>query len=81
MKIVTIQDAQANLLTLVEDAAKGHPFMIEVAGKVLVKILPADDRVPIIPLRLGFMTGSFPVPDDFDTLKNDDIESMFEGKK
>jgi hypothetical protein len=38
---------------------------------------PAEKKVN----RIGFMTGEFTVPDDFDTLFADEIEEMFYGKK
>jgi hypothetical protein len=39
--------------------------------------VPLD--APAAPRRLGFMEGQFTVPDDFDTMYQDEIEKMFYG--
>jgi antitoxin (DNA-binding transcriptional repressor) of toxin-antitoxin stability system len=38
MKTVDIQEAEANIDRLIEDAEKGKPFTISVDGKPLVKV-------------------------------------------
>ena len=49
--------------------------IIAKAGKPLVKVVPIDS--PAAPKRLGFMRGAFTVPDDFDTMGQEEIEAMF----
>jgi prevent-host-death family protein len=44
MKQVDIHDAKTNLSKLVDEAAKGAPFVIAKAGKPLVKVVPLDSR-------------------------------------
>jgi len=56
-------------------AANGEPFIIAKAGKPLVKVVPID--APTTPRRLGFMRGAFTVPDDFDTVGQEEIEKLF----
>jgi prevent-host-death family protein len=75
MKTVNIHEARTHLSRLVEAAAKGEPFVITKAGKPLVKVVPVD--APATPRRLGFMRGAFTVPDDFDTMDQDEIEKLF----
>lgn len=72
---VNIHDAKTHLSRLVDQAAKGEPFIIAKAGKPLVKVVPLDR--PASARRLGFMSGQFSVPDDFDTLGQVEIEEMF----
>lgn len=72
---VNIHDAKTHLSRLVDQAAKGEPFIIAKAGKPLVKVIPLDQ--PVSAKRLGFMSGQFSVPDDFDTLGQAEIEEMF----
>ena len=77
MRTVNIHEAKTHLSRLVEAAAKGEPFIIAKAGKPLVKVVPID--APAAPRRLGFMEGEFTVPDDFDTMDQEEIERMFYG--
>ena len=77
MKTVNIREAETHLSRLVEAAAKGEPFIIAEAGKPLVKVVPLD--APAAARRLGFMRGAFTVPDDFDTMDQEEIEKLFYG--
>ena len=79
MRTVNIHEAKTHLSRLVEEAAKGEPFVIAKAGKPLVKVVPLDEP-PKKPIRrMGFMKGQISVPDDFDTMGQDEIIRMFEG--
>ena len=75
MRKVNIHEAKTNLSRLVDAAAKGEPFVIARAGKPLVKVVPLD--APPVKKRLGLLKGQFTVPDDFDTMFQDEIEEMF----
>ena len=77
MRIVNIHDAKTHLSRLVEAAAKGEPFIIAKAGKPLVRVVPVD--APTAPRRLGFMRGAVTVPEDFDTMDQEEIEKLFYG--
>jgi prevent-host-death family protein len=77
MRIVNIHEAKTHLSRLVEAAAKGEPFIIAKAGKPLVKVVPVD--APTAPKRFDFMKGQFTVPDDFDTMDQEEIEQLFYG--
>ena len=77
MRTVNIHEAKTHLSRLVEATAKGEPFIIAKAGKPLVKVVPVD--APTAPRRLGFMRGAVTVPDDFDTMHQEEIEKLFYG--
>jgi len=77
MKSFNIHEAKTNLSKLVEKAARGESFIIARAGKPLVKVVPVDTPTKI--RRIGFMEGQFEIPDDFDTMCREDIESLFDG--
>jgi prevent-host-death family protein len=77
MKTVNIHAAKTRLSRLVKAAARGEPFIIAKAGKPLVKVVPVD--APPAPKRLDFMRGQFTVPDDFDTMDQEEIEKLFYG--
>jgi prevent-host-death family protein len=79
MRTVNIHEAKTQLSKLVDAAAKGEPFIIARAGKPLVKVVPVD--TPPAKRRLGFMKGQFTVPDDFDTMMQEEIIKMFEGEE
>ena len=78
MRTVNIHEAKTHLSRLVEEAAKGEPFIIAKAGKPLVKVVPID--APAAPRRFGFMAGQFTIPDDFDRMCEDEIVALFEGE-
>ena len=79
MQTVNIHDAKTNLSRLVDQAAKGEPFVIAKAGKPLVKVMPLNAPDASQVKRLGFMTGQIAVPDDFDHMGSAEIEQLFDG--
>ena len=76
---VNIREAKTHLSRLVEQAAKGKPFVIAKAGKPLVKVVPLDAPEAGKARRFGFMAGQVRVPDDFDRMGSEEIEKMFGG--
>jgi len=79
MRTVNIHEAKTNLSRLVEEAAKGEPFIIAKAGKPLVKVMALDAPVGAQVRRLGFLAGKISVPDDFDHMGSAEIEKLFGG--
>jgi prevent-host-death family protein len=77
LKTVNIHEAKTHLSRLVEAAAKGESFIIAKAGKPLVKVTAVE--APAAPRRFDFMQGQFTVPDDFDTMDQEEIEKLFYG--
>lgn len=77
MRAINIHEAKTHLSRLVEEAAKGKPFIIAKAGKPMAKVMaletPTGDRVR----RLGFMQGSVKVPRDFNRMGEKEIEQLF----
>ena len=80
MRTVNIHEAKTHLSKLVDQAAKGEPFIIARAGKPLVKVVPLD--APVATRRLGFLVGvdDWLVPDDFDRMCEAEIVALFEGE-
>ena len=81
MQTVNIQEAKAHLSKLVERAANGESFIIAKAGKPMVKVVALGAPVEKKKRRLGAMEGMYTVPDDFDTMFQEEIEEMFYGEK
>jgi prevent-host-death family protein len=77
MKTVNIHQAKTHLSKLVEEAAKGEPFIIAKAGRPVAKVIPLSAPVGAQVRRLGFMIGEIAVPDDFDRMGNEEIALIF----
>ncbi len=80
MKTVNIHQAKTQLSKLVEEAAKGEPFVIAKAGKPLVKVMALSAPTGKQVRRLGFMAGQIIVPDDFDGMGKEKIQRLFSGE-
>jgi len=81
VRTVNIHEAKTHLSRLVDQAAKGKPFIIAKAGKPIVKVVAFDAPGPREVRRLGFLEGQFTVPKDFDRMGRAEIEELFGGKK
>jgi prevent-host-death family protein len=79
MRTVNIHEAKTHLSRLVDQAAKGEPFVIARAGRPLVKVVALEESPKPPMRRLGFLQGQFTIPDDFDRMGNDEIRRLFEG--
>jgi prevent-host-death family protein len=79
MRTVNMHEAKTHLSRLVDLAAKGEPFIIARAGKPLVKVTAIEEVPKPAPQRFGFLAGKVKVPDDFDTMGQEEIERMFYG--
>ena len=80
MRTVNMHEAKTHLSRLVDQAAKGEPFVIAKAGKPLVKVVAIDAPPPKPVRRIGFLEGQFEIPADFDTMGQEEIIRMFEGE-
>ncbi len=78
MESVNIHEAKTHLSRLVEEAARGRPFIIAKAGRPMVKVIPYVPDVPGSGRRLGFMAGEIEVPEDFDRIATGDIAALFD---
>jgi prevent-host-death family protein len=81
---VNIHEAKTNLSKLVDRAVSGHPFIIAKQGHpmVLVQALNETDLSPRKHSRVGFLKdqlAGFVVPEDFNTMIQDEIIALFEG--
>lgn len=77
MRTFNIHEARRRLSRLVDEAARGEPFIIAKAGKPLVRVIALDAPTGAAVKRVGFMMGQFVIPDDFDSMGADEIERMF----
>jgi prevent-host-death family protein len=79
MRAVNIHEAKTHLSRLVEEAAKGEPFVIAKAGKAMVKVTALDTPTGAEIRRLGFLAGQISVPEDFDQMGSAEISQLFGG--
>lgn len=79
MKTYNIHWAKTHLSELIQRAVNGEPFVIAKAGKPMVKVVALEGEEPKTIRRIGFMKGQIQVPDDFDTMFQEEIEEMFYG--
>jgi prevent-host-death family protein len=77
MLTVNVHEAKTHLSKLLERVARGESFVIAKAGKPVAKVTPIDAPQPKKPQRIGFAEGMFSIPDDFDTMCQQEIEDMF----
>ena len=77
METFNIHEAKTQLSRLVDQAAKGEPFVIAKAGKPLVKVMALNAPEPSRMRRRGFMAGQISVPADFDRMGTVEIEQLF----
>jgi len=77
VRTVNIHEAKTHLSRLVEQAAGGEPFVIAKAGKPMVKVVAVDAPEPVKQRRFGFLAGQVSVPEDFNTMFQEEILEMF----
>lgn len=77
MRSVNIHEAKTHLSKLVEDAARGNAFIIAKAGHPMVKVIPFVQEDQREACRIGFMKGEISVPEDFDRMGEDQIQTLF----
>ena len=77
MQTVSVKDAVAKLPELLEEARQGKPFSIVENGKASVRF-EVEQPAPAeyTGSRIGFMKGEFTVPDDFDTMLDDQWDEL-----
>ena len=77
MLTFNIHEAKTQLSRLVENAVNGESFVIAKAGRPMVRVTALDVPEPGQIRRIGFLAGKISVPDDFDRMGSDEIETMF----
>ncbi|MBC7573948.1 MAG: type II toxin-antitoxin system prevent-host-death family antitoxin [Herminiimonas sp.] len=77
MDTVNIHEAKTHLSRLINEAVDGKPFIIAKAGKPLVQVTRLELPAATQQRRLGFLAGHVQVPDDFDRMGADTIETLF----
>ena len=77
MKPVNVHDAKTHFSRLLERVADGETIVIAKSGTPVARLSPLDSRVATESSRTGFLAGRLEVPDDFDRMGDEEIESSF----
>ena len=77
MKSVNIHEAKTHLSRLVERVQAGEEIVIAKAGRPAARLVPIEPACK--PVKIGGMKASSPVPDDFNTMFEKEIEASFAG--
>lgn len=79
MRSINVHEAKTHLSRLVEEAARGEPFIIAKSGRPIAMVTAVHEGQRKQTRRIGFLAGQIEVPDDFDTMGREEIERMFGG--
>ena len=77
MKSVNIHEAKTHLSRLVERVEAGEEIIIAKAGRPTARLVPIEGARK--PVKIGGLKARTPVPDDFNTMFEKEIESLFTG--
>ena len=77
MKPVNIHEAKTHLSRLVERVQAGEEIVIAKAGRPAARLVPIESASR--PVKIGGLKPSAPVPDDFNTMFEKEIEALFAG--
>lgn len=77
MLTFNIHEAKTHLSKLVENAANGESFIIAKSGKPMVKVTRVDAPEAQAIQPIGFMSGQFTTPANFDNLLKDEVLALF----
>lgn len=79
MKVVNMHEAKTHLSRLVMQAVAGESFVIAKAGQPLVMVTAIESTDSAVPQRVGFLAGQIDVPEDFDSMGEEQIMAGFQG--
>jgi len=75
MKPVNIHEAKTHLSRLVERVEAGEEIIIAKAGRPAARLVPLENAHK--PVTIGALKGRIKVPDDFNTMFEEEIAAMF----
>jgi prevent-host-death family protein len=77
MKSINIHEAKTHLSRLVERVEAGEEIIIAKAGRPAARLVPIEATRK--PVKIGGLKSRVPVPDNFNTLFEKEIEALFAG--
>lgn len=79
MKPVNIHEAKTHLSRLVERVQAGEEIIIAKAGRPAARLVPIEGARK--PVKIGGLRPPGAVPDDFNTMFEQEIEALFGGAR
>ena len=79
MKPINIHEAKTHLSRLVERVQAGEEIIIARAGKPAARLVPIEGVGK--PVKIGGLKARHPLPDDFNTMFEEEIEALFSGAR
>lgn len=77
MKSINIHEAKTHLSRLIERVEAGEEIIIAKAGRPAARLVPIEGTRK--PVKIGGLKARSPIPDDFNTMFEKEIEAMFSG--
>lgn len=77
MKSINIHEAKTHLSRLVERVEAGEEIIIAKAGRPAARLVPLEGARK--PVKIGGLKARVPLPDDFNTMFESEIEALFAG--
>ena len=78
MKSVNIHEAKTHFSRLVERVQAGEEIIIAKAGQPVARLAPIVGARKVV--KIGGLKAPTPVPDDFNTMFEAEIEALFTGR-
>ena len=75
MKVINMHEARTHLSRLIERVQAGEEFVIAKAGRPAARLVPLGTGS--MPVKTGGLRIPGGVPDDFDTMFAEEIETLF----
>ena len=76
-KSVNIHEAKTHFSRLVERVEAGEEIIIAKAGRPAARLVPIEGARK--PVKIGGLKAQVPVPDDFNTMFENEVEAAFNG--
>lgn len=76
MTALNVHEAKTHFSRVLTRVEAGEEVVIARGGKPIARVVPYDPRA-IRKRKLGFLRGQIDVPEDFDTMFQDEIKGMF----
>jgi len=77
MKSINIHEAKTHLSRLIERVQAGEEIVIAKAGRPAARLVPIEGARK--PVKVGGLKSRAPVPDDFNTMFEEEIAALFAG--
>ncbi len=79
METINIHEAKTHLSRLIERVQAGEEIIIAKAGRPAARLVPMEPAGS--PVKIGGLKAPTPVPDNFNTMFQEEIEALFSARE